>query len=177
MMTIRAASHGDQEEVRKVYLEAFGDGEGRIVSNLAIGLLSESATPPILSSVAAIDGVVVGHVAFSPVRLRSGEPFSGYILAPLAVKPDHQKSRIGSNLVTHGLQQLMVQEVDVVFVYGDPKYYSRFGFRVDTAEGFAPPYSLQFPFGWQAAILAEGGEAPRTGAIECVPPLCDPSLW
>ena len=176
-MEIRTASHNDQEEVRKVYLEAFGDKEGEIVSNLAIGLLSELSTPQIISLVAAIDGVVVGHVAFSPVWLKNGEPFSGYILAPLAVKPDHQKSRIGSNLVNNCMQQLIIKEVDVVFVYGDPKYYSRFGFRVDTAERYTPPYSLQFPFGWQATILTSKGKAPLTGAIECVNSLCDPNLW
>jgi len=122
-MEIQAASHNDREEVRKVYLEAFGDKEGEIVSTLAISLLSELSTPQIISLVAVIDGVVVGHVAFSPVWLKNGEPFSGYILAPLAVKPDNQKSRIGSKLVKNGIQQLIIKEVDVVFVYGDPKYY------------------------------------------------------
>ena len=149
-MEIRAASHNDQEEISKVYLEAFGDKEGEVVSTLAIGLLSELSTPQIISLVAVIDGVVVGHVAFSPVWLKNGEPFSGYILAPLAVKPDHQKSRIGSNLVNNCMQQLIIKEVDIVFVYGDPKYYSRFGFRLDTAERYTPPIFTSVSF-WLAS--------------------------
>jgi putative acetyltransferase len=176
-MEIRTASHKDREEIRKVHIEAFGDKEGEIVSNLAIDMLSELSMPQIISLVAEIDGVVVGNVAFSPVWLKNDEPFSGYILAPLAVKPDHQKNRIGSNLVKNGIQQLIIKKVDVAFVYGDPKYYSRFGFRVDIAEHYTPPYSLQFPFGWQATILSNKGAAPQTGAIECVNSLCDPNLW
>jgi putative acetyltransferase len=176
-MEIRTASHNDQEEIRKVHLEAFGDKEGEIVSNIAIGLLSELSTPQVISLVAEINGVVVGHVAFSPVWLKNGEPFSGYILAPLAVKPGHQKNGIGSSLVKNCMQQLIIKEVDVAFVYGEPKYYSRFGFRVDIAERYTPPYSLQFPLGWQATILTNKGEAPLTGTIKCVNSLCDQNLW
>ena len=45
--------------------------------------------------------------------------------------------------------------VDILFVYGDPKYYSRFGFSADAAVRYIPPYRLQYPFGWQGIALKE----------------------
>ena len=43
--------------------------------------------------------------------------------------------------------------VNVVFVYGDPKYYGKFGFSAEVASAYSPPYELQYPFGWQAVAL------------------------
>ena len=66
---------------------------------------------------------------------------------------------------------------DVVFVYGDPAYYGRFGFQRETATRFLPPYDLQYPFGWQAVVLHGDPADERIARISCVAPLCDPSLW
>ncbi len=148
-----------------------------MVATIAINLLSEETTPPTISLVAEADGAVVGHVAFSPVTAVSDETFRGYILAPLAVRPAHQKRGIGSKLIESGLQQLAGMDVDVVFVYGDPKYYSKFGFSPDAAERYTPPYRLQYPFGWQGIVLKASGSERSPTKIACVTSLCDPALW
>jgi putative acetyltransferase len=103
--------------------------------------------------------------------------FQGYILAPLAVKPDYQKRRIGSKLIEHGMQQLSDMGINVLFVYGDPRYYARFGFSADAAHQYTAPYALQYPFGWQAIVLKEFHIEKPPLAISCVAPLCDPKLW
>ena len=103
--------------------------------------------------------------------------WSGYILAPLGVKPEYQKHRVGSELIESGIKQLSENGVNVLFVYGDPKYYGKFGFNADTASGYTPPYKLQYPFGWQAITLNEAGFANSNAKISCVASLCDPELW
>ena len=65
-----------------------------------------------------------------------------------AVRSEHQKRGVGSGLVQSGIQQLSDMSVQWLFVYGDPQYYGRFGFTAEVAEGFVPPYPLEFPFGW-----------------------------
>ena len=176
-MYIRTATKLDRDDVRDVHLTAFAEGERELVSNLAINLLSEETTPQTISLVAETEGVVVGHVAFSPVKTVSNEEFLGYILAPLGVKPSYQKRRIGSKLIENGIQKLSRMDVGILLVYGDPKYYSRFGFSADAAEQYIPPYRLQHPFGWQAIAFNEcGTERPHT-KILCVTSLCDPALW
>ena len=176
-MNIRIATIQDRDDVQRVHLCAFPEGENEIVSKLAMDLLSEKTTPQTLSLVAETDGAIVGHIAFSPVTMDSHKHLQGYILAPLGVKPDYQKRRIGSQLIEYGMQQMSVMGVNVVFVYGDPKYYGRFGFTAEVALQFTPPYPLQYPYGWQAIVLNEFEIGKPPVAISCVTSLCDPTLW
>jgi len=176
-MNIRIAINQDRDDIKKVYSFTFPKGESEIVAKLAIDLLSESTTPQTISLIAETDNSVVGHVAFSPVGIDNNENCQAYILAPLAVQLDYQKRRIGSTLIKYGMQQLSARGVNVVFVYGDPKYYGRFGFNADTARNYTTPYNLQYPFGWQAIVLNECDIEKAPVAITCVTSLCDPKLW
>ncbi len=158
-------------------MSAFPASENEIVAGLAMALLSDKTTPPTISLVAEIGGVIVGHTAFSAVRADGAESFLGYILAPLAVSPDYQGRRIGSELVEYGIRELSAMGVNVLFVYGDPGYYGRFGFSADAACEYRAPYKLQYPSGWQAIVLNEYvfEETPR--AIACVSALRDQKFW
>ena len=176
-MNIRLATNQDSDDVQRVHLCAFPEGESESVSKLAIDLLSEKTTPQTISLVAETEGAIVGHIAFSPVIIDNNQKFQGYILAPLGVKPDYQKRRIGTKLIEYGMQQLSVMGVNVVFVYGDPKYYGRFGFSADAAHQYTAPYKLQYPFGWQAMVLNKCDIEKPPVEITCVTSLCDPKLW
>lgn len=177
IMNIRIATNQDRDYIQRVHLCAFPEGEGEIVSELAMDLLSEKTTPQIISLVAETDGFIVGHIAFSPVIIESNKNIQGYILAPLGVIPDYQKRCIGSKLIEYGMQQLSVTGVNVVFVYGDPKYYGRFGFSADSSHQYIPPYNLQYPFGWQAIVINECDNEKEPVAITCVTSLCKQILW
>ena len=177
MTQIREATNLDRENIREVHLRAFSEGENQIVAALAVNLLSEETSPETTALVAEIDGTVVGHIAFSPVTVDNNEKWKGYILAPLGVKPEYQKRRIGSKLIESGIKWLSEKGVNVLFVYGDPKYYGKFGFKADAASRYSPPYKLQYPFGWQAITLNEAGFAKSNAKISCVASFCDPELW
>lgn len=161
----------------KEFICAPSPKEREIVSKLAIDLLSEKTTPQTISLVAEADGTIVGHIAFSPVIIENNEVFQGYILAPLGVNPNHQKRRIGTKLIEYGMQRLSGMGVNVVFVYGDPKYYSRFVFSNNVVHPYTTPYKLQYPFGWQAIVLSECDLGEKPAAITCVSSLCYPQLW
>jgi len=177
MTSIRVATSLDRDDVRDIHLCAFPEGEKQIVSTLAVNLLSEETSPKTISLVAEADDAVVGHIAFSPVTVDNNKSWKGYILAPLGVKPEYQKRRIGSRLIESGMEWLSKMGVNVLFVYGDPKYYGKFGFNADLASGYSPPYELQYPFGWQAITLNEGVFTELTVKISCVDPLKDAELW
>mgnify|MGYP001817828606 CR=1 FL=1 len=176
-MKIGPATAAAKHAVRDVLLAAFPGGEGESVAKLAIELLKDESTPPTLSLVAETESAVVGYVAFSPVSFGPDERAQGYILAPLGVAPGHQKHRIGSRLVESGKQQLTKMGAAILFVYGDPGYYGRFGFTAEAAAPYIPPYPLQYPFGWQAVVLNDGSARSSPARIACVPALCDPELW
>lgn len=176
-MNIRTATNQDRDDIQRVHLCAFPESENDIVSKLAMDLLSEKTTPQTISCVAEIHGAIIGHIALSPVIVDHHENFLGYILAPLGVKPDFRKRRIGSKLVEYSLNWLSVMGVNVVFVYGDPKFYGRFGFSAESAHQYTAPYKLLYPFGWQAIVLHECFIEKQTHAITCVTSLRDPQLW
>lgn len=177
MTLIREARNLDCEQIRELHMHAFDKEEAKNVATLASNLLYEESKPKTITKVAEIDGKVVGHIAFSPVTFDSNKKLKGYILAPLGVKPEYQKRRIGSKLIENGIEQLLREGVCILFVYGDPKYYSKFGFNEDAAARFSPPYKLQYPFGWLALILDEECSAEHTAKVSCVASLCDPALW
>lgn len=172
-MNIREVTEHEIAALRKVYDSAFPKEECDTVGQLASALLSEEASPEVLSLVAEHEATIVGHVVFSPIFDAASDQWIGYILAPLAVSSDHQGCGIGTNLVEHGIRQLTKAGASVFLVYGDPKYYGRFGFQNEGAEKFTPPYKLQYPFGWQVLNLNDTAPA----KIRCVQALCRPELW
>lgn len=176
-MHIRPAAFLDLTSVRSLYLSAFPEEERQSVASLAVDLLAEKSVPETFSLVAEVDGMVVGHVSFSPIALTGADNFQGYILAPLAVRPQFQKQRIGTRLIEAGMQRLSGPDVDVVFVYGDPQYYGKFGFDANVAARYVPPYPLQYSFGWQAKPLTDISTFPSAGKLSCVPAMRDPQLW
>ena len=177
MVSIRMATQLDRGHICEVHLRAFSEREAQVVAPLASNLLSEETSPETFAWVAEIEGAVVGHIAFSPVTFDTNKQLKGYILAPLGVMPECQRRRIGSELIEIGIEQLSKQGINVLFVYGDPKYYGKFGFKAETATQYLPPYELQYPFGWLALAINEESCAERPVKISCVASLCDPALW
>ncbi|MEB3218218.1 MAG: N-acetyltransferase [Nostocales cyanobacterium 94392] len=175
-MQIRDAKIKDSEGIKNLYLQAFDNLEAELVSDFAVNLLHEKSTINIISLVAINNDAIIGHTSFSPVFLDSTNEHFGYILAPLAVLPTYQKNRVGSTIVKHGLDTISSLGAFIVFVYGDPQYYYRFGFKTDLAQNFTPPYPLQYPEGWQAMKL-NSPVFPESGKFQCVNSLNVPKLW
>lgn len=176
-MNIQLATQLDAEKIQAVYWAAFDDSERVLVANLAISLLSVKSTPETLNLIAEKKGVIVGHIAFSPFKINKKSNSYGYILAPLGVKPEEQKRGIGTKLIEFGMQNLHKMGVGVVLVYGDPNYYSRFGFNTEVAELYKPPFTLKYPFGWQGIKLLEENLVDIPTKISCVESLNNPQYW
>lgn len=112
--------------------------EARVIDALrAAGALT-------LSLVATQGGEIIGHVAFSPVRI-NGEAGDWYGLGPVSVRPDHQRTGIGQALIREGLQRLVSTGAGGCVLLGDPAYYRRFGFENDPELRYvgAPPEAFQ----------------------------------
>lgn len=132
MIAIRPARDDDAGGIRTVHEAAFGRyTESRLVDMLAAG--GRAA----LSLVADLGGAIVGHVLLS----RLDSPEGALSLAPLAVLPSHQHLGIGSTLVESAIDLARKRGATAIFVLGDPAYYGRFGFSVESARPFPSPYA------------------------------------
>src|SRR6056300_150572 len=176
-MKIRLAVETDLDSILKVIETAFSDEENKVIMNLVQELSRETTSPSIKSLVAEVDNQVIGYVSYSPIFLKSNSNISGYILAPLAVSPEHQKQGVGSNLITSGIDMLTKDGADVLLVYGDPSYYERFGFKEEVGRSFVPPYPLQYPVGWTGMMLNETPIPNTSIKFKCVTALSKPELW
>ena len=163
-MELREELPDDKESVREIHLRAFGD-HGLVVAAL-VDTLRETITPKDgLSLVAGHDGQIVGHVMFTRSLLDAPRRLvEVHVLSPLAVLPGYQKRGIGSALVRQGLTALAKRAVPLVFLEGDPGYYSRFGFAPGCDQGFRKP-SLRIPDGAFQAIKLPEYEPWMTGTL------------
>ncbi|TCM18974.1 putative acetyltransferase [Novosphingobium sp. PhB165] len=132
MIALRSEQDGDAAAIGALVTAAFlgaehsSGTEAAIVDALrASGMLS-------VSLVAEEDGLIVGHVAFSPVTM-DGTDLGWFGLGPVAVSPDHQRRGIGARLIEAGLARLRDAGAQGCVVLGDPAYYARFGFEIDPA--------------------------------------------
>ncbi len=87
-----------------------------------------SAKALTVSLVAEADGLVVGHIAFSPVTMSDGTK-DWYGLGPVSVHPDFQRTGIGKALIQEGLSRLRNLKAKGCCLVGHPEYYRQFGFN------------------------------------------------
>jgi putative acetyltransferase len=85
-----------------------------------------------LSLVAEDDGVMVGHVAVSPISISDGAD-GWYGLGPISVAPERQGQGIGGQLMKQVLAELRGLGAAGCALVGEPGYYGRFGFKAQSA--------------------------------------------
>ena len=102
-----------------------------------------------VSLVAKTGSSIVGHVAVSPASISDGAA-GWYGLGPISVEPEYQRRGIGSRLMREALRVLRVRGACGCVLLGEPRYYNRFGFQVDsnlTLPGVPLEYFQALSFG------------------------------
>lgn len=95
-----------------------------------------------LAFVAESDGHIVGNIICSKAIIRNDkEQHEIVAIGPIGVIPEYQKKGIGSLLMKQAIDRARDMGFAGIVLYGDPKYYHRFGFvsadnyAVTTGEG------------------------------------------
>lgn len=126
---IRDEAAADKNAIYNVTKRAFRDMDyaGGDEQDIVNRLRDQGALS--VSLVAVKDGILVGHVAFSPAgSADSTGPW--FTLGPVSVLPAEQRRGIGSALIERGLADLRDQGAAGCILTGNPDYYRRFGFEV-----------------------------------------------
>ena len=127
MIEIRREEPRDAPAIREVNRRAFGQDQE---ANIIDALRANGAA--LLSLVATVEGVVVGHAMYSPASVGAVE---GAALGPIAVVPEHQGHGIGGRLIEAGNRILASTSCPFVIVLGHAAYYPRFGFLPARSRG------------------------------------------
>ncbi|MGA9575046.1 MAG: N-acetyltransferase, partial [Lysobacterales bacterium] len=125
---IRDEKSTDFEVISDVTIAAFETME---ISNHTEQFIIEalrSAKALTVSLVAEAGGIIVGHIAFSPVTMSDGTK-DWYGLGPVSVHPDFQRKGIGKVLIQEGLSRLKNLKAKGCCLVGHPQYYRQFGFN------------------------------------------------
>ena len=141
-LLIRPQTVDEDAVVRAVVAAAFSHHEG--VDDLVDALRQSWAWVDDLSLVADEDGEVVGHVLLTKAMLDAPERLVDVlVLSPLSVRPDRQRSGIGTALVRAAGVAAEAHGAPLLFLEGDPAYYAPVASSPDShsASGVRPPGS------------------------------------
>ena len=83
-----------------------------------------------LDFVSEIDGKVVANIVYAKSKIvgDSGKHYEVITFGPLAVLPEYQGKGIGGMLIEHTKEIAKELGYKAILIYGDPGYYSKFGF-------------------------------------------------
>ncbi len=155
---VRAERVGDAAAIKSLLTSAF---EGNDEAHLVDALRNEDAL--LVSLVAELDGVVVGHLAFTRAHIMwsdAEQPVAA--LGPMAVSPKNQRQGIGGKLVEAGLEACRAGGERIIVVLGHSDYYPKFGFVPAAQHGLrcefpAPPEAFMvLPFNGDALAGSDG---------------------
>lgn len=80
----------------------------------------------------ACDGEkVVGSIIYSKAKVinENGEEFEVLCMGPLGVLPSYQGKGVGTLLMKHSIKVARMLGYNGIIIFGNPKYYHRFGFE------------------------------------------------
>jgi putative acetyltransferase len=162
-MIVRPETPAEYITTAAVVGAAFADEP--VVVDIVDRIRASSEYRPAFSLVAEENDEVVGHVMLSGLPVDGGHALQ---LSPLAVRPDRQRRGVGSALVEAALGAAKEAGERLVCVEGDPRYYSRFGFRPSVELGIEAPTGRPQ---WAFQVLALADDHPRGRAT--YPPAFD----
>ncbi len=118
----------DFEAISKLLIEAFKNEEqSNHDEHLLVQKLRKSSSYiPRLTLTAKINDELVGFIMFTKVHIGDYEVLA---LVPLPVSPKYQNQKIGTFLVNYGHEVAAKYGYTHSIVLGNPKYYSRFGYK------------------------------------------------
>ena len=180
-MKFSTYKESDIEEIKQLFLRVFSDSEGReegsLIGGLVLDLMTSTETQDIYGFIATENDQIVGSIFFTRLEFESTGTDRAFILSPVAIHTNHQGKGIGQDLINFGIKHLKENGVRLAFTYGDPKFYSKVGFRSITETIAKAPLELSQPEGWLCQSLTGDEIKPIAGNSHCVEALNKPEYW
>jgi len=97
-----------------------------------------------LDIVAEIDGRIVGNIVYTKAKILGddGNSYDVICFGPISVLPKFQGKGIGGVLIEHTKNLAKQLGYRAILIYGDPEYYSRYGFVAAKTYGIGTPDNM-----------------------------------
>ena len=188
MITLNSYQRDNIAEIINLYHRVFtaseGEQEGQALLSLTKEMLHEPTEHSLYCFVAneQIDGKdkLVGAIIFSKVSFDNSDNTHAqhaYILSPVAVETDCQGKGVGSQLINYGIEQMKALGAQLLFTYGDPNYYGRFGYQQITEAQIKAPQQLSLPHGWLCQALVTDDIPVISEKSACIDALNKAEYW
>jgi predicted N-acetyltransferase YhbS len=83
-----------------------------------------------LDYVAVINDEIVGNIVYAKTKIIDiNKEYDVLTFGPVSVLPMYQKKGIGKKLIEHTITKAKEMRFNAIMIYGNPKYYERFGFK------------------------------------------------
>lgn len=170
MITVRSETPEDFQAIYELNKQAFnGEAEATLINNLR----NTKGFIPELSLVALKDDLLVGHILFSLIHIKTDtDKVPVLALAPMAVLPEYQRRGIGTEMVKKGLEKCKDLSYKAIVVVGHPEYYPRFGFVPAREKGLRLPFDAPDE-AFMVYEITPDCLAGNTGVIEYPPEFAD----
>ena len=178
-MKLSAYKKSDIEEIEQLFFKVFSDSagqeEGSLIRSLVLDLITNTDAQDIYGFIATENKKIIGSIFFTRLAFENSD--NAFILSPVAIDTNQQGKGIGQNLINFGIKYLKEHGVRLVFTYGDPKFYSKVGFRCITETVAKAPLEMSQPEGWLCQSLVGDDIKPIRGNSRCVEALNKPEYW
>jgi putative acetyltransferase len=164
-----------QNFFRKVFTRSEGKKEGNVVGALSFKLAKLIDERNIIGIEGKINNKIVAYIFLTKLSFK--EDGLVYLLAPVAVDNKIQKKGIGKKIIKYGIKCLKQHKVDILMTYGDPNYYSKFGFKKTKVSIISAPYKLSQPIGWLINKISSKKINKFKSKPNCVRPFRNKKLW
>jgi predicted N-acetyltransferase YhbS len=83
-----------------------------------------------LDYVAICNDEIAGNIVYVKAKIIGAVKDCGVVtFGPVSVSPKYQKKGIGRKLIEHTIKKAREMNFKAVIIYGNPKYYEKFGFK------------------------------------------------
>ncbi len=158
-LQIRQERPKDYQEVAQVIQEAFVQSpfSNQKEHDLVERLRKSPFFIPELSLVAEIQDEVVGYVLLTRIFIKRGDTkIESLSLAPIAVKPSHQRKGIGSRLIRAAHRQARIHGFTSIILVGHEDFYPQFGYKKTSQFGIEFPFKLPEENGMVIDLASKG---------------------
>ncbi len=159
-----------------VFSDSEGESEGLVIGNLTYDLMTTSNKNDIYVFIAIEDKKIIGSVIFSRIRFEKSDIIA-FILSPMAIDTKYHNQGIGQKLINFAIDSLKENQIELLFTYGDPKFYCKVGFLVIKESIIKAPLKLTYPEGWLCQSLVDDKIKAIYGNSHCVTALQKQQYW